>query len=84
MVKLLVLLNELIGHYQVSLTKVSLALFGDTNPFNVVRTEYLLDELWEYGFVINMGSFCNYDWAITEKGIQLSDYIIVLLGDHQI
>lgn len=78
--KILALLNEATN--PVSLTKVCRKIFGDTNPFNVVRTEYLLDEMWELGFVVNLGEFQKYRWIRNEKGTKLRDYLIILLGDH--
>lgn len=50
--------------------KICHHLYG--NQTALVRTEELLNSLWDLGLVTNMGHFENYRWITTEAG---DDYI---------
>ena len=64
-----------------SLMRLAILLTGRSDAFSEILTERVLDCLWDHGYVICRGEYCNYDWQITQKGDALSDRFQQLLGD---
>lgn len=54
-------------------------LYGRSLPYDEVRAEALLDELWDEGIVICLGEFFCYDYNLTTKG---HDHLKELLGTY--
>lgn len=62
---------------RISLTRAASELFDRNTPYDEVRAESILDDLWDEGIVICLGEFFLYDYNLTVKG---HEYLKEFLG----